>query len=63
MDCQLAIETSGHGAFKENDMLDDGAYMAMKVLIELARQGKGAELGDAIKDLAEVMISQRDYFK
>lgn len=31
VDCQLAIETSGHGAFKENQMLDDGAYMALKV--------------------------------
>jgi Phosphoglucomutase/phosphomannomutase, alpha/beta/alpha domain III len=31
IDSQLAIETSGHGALKENHMLDDGAYMAMKV--------------------------------
>jgi Phosphoglucomutase/phosphomannomutase, alpha/beta/alpha domain III len=31
VDSQLAIETSGHGALKENHMLDDGAYMAMKV--------------------------------
>lgn len=54
VDCQLAVETSGHGAFKENNMQDDGVYMALKVLIELARQGRDAELGDAIKDLAEV---------
>ena len=25
-DCQLAIETSGHAALKENYFLDDGAY-------------------------------------
>jgi hypothetical protein len=25
-DCQLAIETSGHGALKENYFLDDGAF-------------------------------------
>ncbi|CAN0405052.1 unnamed protein product, partial [Discosporangium mesarthrocarpum] len=31
VDSQLAIETSGHGAFKENQMLDDGAYLALKV--------------------------------
>eukprot|EP00904_Undaria_pinnatifida_P006639 jgi/Undpi1/3104/HiC_scaffold_15.g06478.m1 len=32
IDCQLAIETSGHAAFKENQMLDDGAYLALKPL-------------------------------
>ena len=36
-DSQLAIETSGHGAFKENYFLDDGAYIVTKLLIELAR--------------------------
>ena len=34
-DCQLAIETSGHAAFKENMMLDDGAYLALKVWPEI----------------------------
>ncbi|CBJ29496.1 Phosphomannomutase/phosphoglucomutase [Ectocarpus siliculosus] len=53
-DCQLAIETSGHAAFKENHMLDDGAYLALKVLVEMARQGKGVDLSGSIKDLAEV---------
>ena len=36
-DSQLAIETSGHGALKENYFLDDGAYLVTKLLIELAR--------------------------
>ena len=40
-DSQLAIETSGHGALKENYFLDDGAYLVTKLLIELA-QGKQA---------------------
>ena len=31
------IETSGHGALKENYFLDDGAYMAIKVVIEQVR--------------------------
>ncbi|MBR6115208.1 MAG: phosphomannomutase/phosphoglucomutase [Oscillospiraceae bacterium] len=35
-DCQLAMETSGHGAMKENWFLDDGAYLITKMLIELA---------------------------
>lgn len=39
----LAVETSGHVAFKENNFCDDGAYFATKVIIKLAklkRQGK-----------------------
>lgn len=34
---ELAIETSGHGAMRENYMLDDGAYLAVKILIEMVR--------------------------
>lgn len=34
---ELAIETSGHGAMKENYMLDDGAYLAVKIIIEMVR--------------------------
>lgn len=36
----LAIETSGHAAFKENYFLDDGAYLTVKILISLAKQAK-----------------------
>ena len=32
----LAIETSGHCAFKENYFLDDGAYLATKIVIKTA---------------------------
>ena len=53
-DCQLAMETSGHGAFKENYFLDDGAYIVTKLLIELARGKKeGYKLESLITDLAE----------
>jgi len=53
-DCQLAMETSGHGAFKENYFLDDGAYIITKLLIELARGKKeGYTLASLIADLAE----------
>jgi phosphomannomutase len=33
----LAIETSGHGALKENFFLDDGAYLIAKIIIKMAR--------------------------
>ena len=37
IDCPLAIETSGHAALRENYFLDDGAYLATKIIIELAK--------------------------
>lgn len=41
----LAIETSGHGALKENYFLDDGAYMAVRMLSAAARaKGRGKTL-------------------
>lgn len=50
----LAIETSGHAAFKENYFLDDGAYLVTKIIIKLAEMKKqGRELDDLIKDLTE----------
>ncbi len=53
-DSQLAIETSGHGAFKENYFLDDGAYIVTKLLIELARGKKeGYTLESMIASLEE----------
>lgn len=39
-DCQLAIETSGHAALQENYFLDDGAYLAVKIVIKAARLKK-----------------------
>lgn len=39
----LAIETSGHGAFQENYYLDDGCYMAVKLIVAAVlekRQGR-----------------------
>ena len=53
-DSQLAIETSGHGALKENYFLDDGAYLVTKLLIELARGKKeGYTLESLIDGLEE----------
>lgn len=36
-ECHLAIETSGHGALKENYFLDDGAYLVAKIIIMAAK--------------------------
>ncbi len=55
----LAIETSGHGAMKENYFLDDGAYLVSKLLVELAlvRQS-GKFLTDLITELKEPVESK-----
>lgn len=48
----LAMETSGHGALKENYYLDDGAFLAVKLIIALARMKKeGKDLASLIEAL------------
>jgi phosphomannomutase len=51
----LALETSGHGALKENYFLDDGAYQIAKILIKLARLKAAGEstVDELIAELPE----------
>ena len=56
----LALETSGHGALKENYFLDDGAYQIAKILIKIAQlktegQGTVDELIAALPEPAEAI--------
>ncbi|MEN7973022.1 MAG: phosphomannomutase/phosphoglucomutase [Verrucomicrobiota bacterium] len=56
----LALETSGHGALKENYWLDDGAYQVAKILIKIARlkasgQGTVDELIAELPEPAEAL--------
>ena len=54
IDSQLAIETSGHAAYKENYFLDDGAYLATKIVIKEAQlHKKGVDIGVLISSLEE----------
>ena len=54
IDSQLAIETSGHAAYKENFWLDDGAYLAAKIVIKAAQMKRsGATISDMISSLKE----------
>lgn len=54
IDCQLAIETSGHAALKENRFLDDGAYLATKIVIKAAKLAqRGQTLDTLISELKE----------
>ena len=55
----LAIETSGHAAMKENYFLDDGAYLATKLLGELAKSKLESRLiTDLITNLKEPKESE-----
>jgi phosphomannomutase len=52
IECPLAIETSGHAALKENYFLDDGAYLIVKILIEMSKLKKeGKDIDYLIKNL------------
>ena len=56
----LALETSGHGALKENYFLDDGAYQIAKILIKIAQlkstgEGTVDELIAALPEPADAL--------
>ncbi len=54
IDCQLAIETSGHAALQENYFLDDGAYLAVKIVIKAARlKQEGKPISSVLAGLEE----------
>ncbi|KAL6839600.1 hypothetical protein ACP4OV_030539 [Aristida adscensionis] len=56
VETHLMMETTGHGALKENYFLDDGAYMVVKIIIEMVRMrlaGLEGGIGSLIKDLEE----------
>ncbi|MBR6360230.1 MAG: phosphomannomutase/phosphoglucomutase, partial [Clostridia bacterium] len=64
IECPLALETSGHAAFRDNYFLDDGAYLITKLIIEaaaLAKEGKSLE--SLISNLREPVEEKELRFK
>ena len=57
IDCPLAIETSGHAALKENYFLDDGAYLATKIIVEVA---KGIDIKKLLSTM-EMPVEEAEY--
>ncbi len=50
----VAIETSGHGALKENYFLDDGAFLIAKILIKMSKLRRdGKHIDELISGLEE----------
>lgn len=60
IDSQLAIETSGHAAFKENYFLDDGAYLATKIVIKAAKLKQAGEGLDCLISSLEKPAEARE---
>lgn len=68
--CPLAIETSGHAAFRSNFFLDDGAYLITRIIIKMAQlKREGKSVTDLVKELKEpadkceirINISESDF--
>ncbi|WP_407436445.1 phosphomannomutase/phosphoglucomutase [Treponema sp.] len=60
----LAMETSGHGALKENYYLDDGAYLAVKLVVAMAlAQAQGKKLDSLIEKLPPLVEEGEYRFK
>ncbi len=57
VDCYLAIETSGHAAFKNNNFVDDGAYLACLIITELVNLKKQ---GKIISNLLEGFVDSKE---
>ena len=60
IDCPLAMETSGHGCLKENHYLDDGAYLAVKIIIALAKAHREGKRMASLLDGFEMQFSARE---
>ena len=59
IDSELAIETSGHAAYRENYFLDDGAYLATKIVIKTALlKALGKGISSVVANLAEAVESK-----
>ncbi|XP_010916818.1 uncharacterized protein [Elaeis guineensis] len=60
VETHLMMETTGHAALKENYFLDDGAYLVVKIIIEMVRMklaGSDEGIGSFLKELEEPVES------
>ena len=57
----LAMETSGHGALKDNYFLDDGAFLAVKLVIALAQAAKAGKKLDSLIEKLPPLVEEGEY--
>lgn len=60
-ECHLAIETSGHGALKENYFLDDGAYLIAKILIKISKLKRIGKTVDILLEELEEPAEAKEF--
>ncbi len=60
INCPLAIETSGHAAFRDNYNLDDGAYLVTKIIIRMALLGKVNKRIEDMLDGLRVPLEEKE---
>ena len=57
----LAMETSGHGALKDNFYLDDGAFLAVKLVIALAQAAVNGKKLDSLIEKLPPLVEEGEY--
>ncbi len=57
----LAMETSGHGALKDNYFLDDGAFLAVKLVIALAQANAQGKKLDSLIEKLPPLVEEGEY--
>lgn len=57
----LAMETSGHGALKDNYFLDDGAFLAVKLVIALAQANANGKKLDSLIEKLPPLVEEGEY--
>lgn len=60
IDCPLAMETSGHAAFRDNDFLDDGMYLATRVVCAAYDKKRFGETISAYLDPLSESVEARE---
>lgn len=54
VNCPLAIESSGHAALKENSFIDDGAYLAAKIIAKYVKmKSQNISIDDMLKGFVD----------
>lgn len=57
----LAMETSGHGALKDNYFLDDGAFLAVKLVIALVQAASSGKKLDSLIERLPPLVEEGEY--
>jgi phosphomannomutase len=55
------METSGHGALKDNYFLDDGAFLAVKLVIALAQANAQGKKLDSLIEKLPPLVEEGEY--